>query len=441
MWFMDNKYTNETAKLIKFIEDSPTPFHTVKNIKDELLSHGYTELSESKEWIIEQGKKYFVIRNGSSIIAFAVPNCEFKNILICAAHSDSPCFKIKPNAQHEASGCYTKLNCEKYGGMIYSTWLDRPLSIAGRVVCSTAKGIKSYLVNLKDESCVIPNLAVHMQRDINNGYIYNLQTDMLPLIGNQTYKDEFINKITENINIPADSIIDYDLYLYNKECGTIWGDKEYFSAPRIDDLQCVYAAKEAFINSENANAINVLAVFDNEEVGSLTKQGARSTFAHDTLTRIKEALGMSDSAFIKTIASSYMVSADNAHAVHPNHAEKADITSQPKMNRGIVIKYNANQQYTTDSVSAAIFKRILKNADIPYQEFANRSDIPGGSTLGNLLNQQISLNTIDIGAAQLAMHSAYETAGGKDTSYLIDGLKAFYKANLTPVSDGEYEIL
>ena len=429
------------ADMLTFIEKSPSAFHAIANLEQLFTENGYQALEEKDEWNLGNGGKYFVTRNGSALIAFEIPQGEIKGFHMTSAHSDSPTFKVKENPEMLAEDQYVKLNTEKYGGMILSTWLDRPLSIGGRVVCSTTKGIKSYLVNLKDESCIIPNLAVHINRDINNGYSYNPQTDMLPLIGNQTYKDEFINKIAENINVSADSIIDYDLYLYNKECGTIWGDKEYFSAPRIDDLQCVYAAKEAFINSENVDAMNVLAVFDNEEVGSLTKQGARSTFAHDVLTRIKESLEMSDSAFIKKIASSYMVSADNAHAVHPNHAEKADITSQPKMNKGIVIKYNANQQYTTDSVSAAIFKKILNDTDVPYQEFANRSDIPGGSTLGNLLNQQISLNTIDIGAAQLAMHSAYETAGSKDTSYLIDGLKAFYKANLTSASDSEYEIL
>lgn len=438
---MDINYINETNKLINFIKNSPTPFHVVENIKKELILNGYKELLESESWKIEQDKKYFVIRNGSSIISFSIPSQVFNNVLFCAAHSDSPCFKIKPNAEHEVCGCYTKLNCEKYGGMIYSTWLDKPLSVAGRVVCSTTNGIKSSLVNLEDESCIIPNLAIHMQRDINNGYVYNLQTDMLPLIGNQSYKDKFIRKISEHTNTSIDSIIDYDLYLYNKECGIIWGDGEYFSAPRIDDLQCVYAAKEAFIQSKNTNAMNMLAVFDNEEVGSLTKQGARSTFISDTLTRIKESLKISSSEFIRKISSSFMISADNAHAVHPNHAEKADITSQPKMNHGIVIKYNANQQYTTDAVSASIFKKILNIADIPYQEFANRSDIPSGSTLGNLLNQQISLNTIDVGAAQLAMHSSYETAGTKDTSYLIDGLKSFYKTKICYKSDGIYEIL
>lgn len=437
---MENKYIKETEKLLGFIGESPTAFHTVDNLRKELISKKYIELSESEVWKIKGGKNYFTVRNGSSLIAFKIPDKKFENILICAAHSDSPCFKIKPNPKQKICGCYTRLNCEKYGGMIYSSWTDRPLSVAGRIIYREKDKLKSAFVNFVDEHCIIPNAAIHMQRDINNGFAYNPQTDMQPLIGSASDDKDFSNMLSDRIGIANADLLDFDLYLYNSESSVIWGNNSYFSAPRIDDLQCVYAAKEAFTDAAHKTSLSMLAIFDNEEVGSSTKQGALSTFATDVLKRIQEALGITDSEMIRKYASSFMVSADNAHAVHPNHPELADITSQPKMNKGIVIKYNANQQYTTDALSASVFKALLNNASVPYQEFANRSDIPGGSTLGNLLNRQISLNTIDIGAAQLAMHSAYETAGVADTLHLTEGLKAFFTSEISALSNGLYSI-
>lgn len=436
----EEKYLNETKKLINFIEESPSCFHVVENIKDELTNAGFTEIKEHENKKIEYGGKYFVTRNNSSIIAFRIPKNDFRGFFICAAHSDSPSFKIKPDFEWDTSDLYKKINCEKYGGMIYSTWLDRPLSAAGRVIVETEDGIESRLVNVNKDLCLIPNLAIHMNRDINSGYVYKPQTDLVPLLG-ESGDNSLRDIIADTVNVNRENIIDFDLFLYNRTPGSIWGLKnEFFSIGKIDDLQCVYAAKEAFLNSENNGNINMLAVFDNEEVGSGTKQGALSTFLSDTLLRIADSLNISNSELTQKISSSFMLSADNGHGVHPNHPEFSDQLSRPKPNGGVLIKYNANQQYSTDAMSGAIFKKMLKNADIPYQVFVNRSDIPGGSTLGNLSNRKISLNTVDIGAAMLSMHSSYETAGTKDTSYLTDAMKIFYTSEISFKGDGNIAV-
>lgn len=435
------EFQNDTRELIDFIEKSPSCYHAVENVKQELLENGYTELDEGGEWEIENGGKYFVIRNLSSIIAFNIPQNKFSGFMICASHSDSPTFKIKPNPEMESSGCYIKLNVEKYGGMICSTWLDRPLSVAGRALVDTDGGIETRLINIDRDLCVIPNLAIHMDREINEGYAFNPQKDMLPLIGDINSKEGFLPLIAENAGIEVSDILGYDLFLYNRQKGTVWGmNKEYFSVGKIDDLQCAFSSLKALLSSKNENAVTVMAIFDNEEVGSGTKQGAKSTFLADTIERINESLGRTRSELIRAITSSMMLSADNGHAVHPNKPEKADPTNAPKPNGGIVIKYNANQKYTTDGVSEAILKKILIQNNIPYQEYVNRSDIAGGSTLGNLSNEKVSLNTADIGTAQLAMHSCYETGGIKDTSYLIDGIKAFYNSTIQSLSGGKFII-
>ena len=431
------KYIEETNMMLDFIKKSPSAFHVIENLKCELLENGYTELSEHDSWNIQKGGKYFVIRNGSSIIGFNVPKNDFNLYMICASHSDSPSFKLKPAFEAEASGLYVKFNVEKYGGMIYSSWLDRPLSIAGRVVVSDSDGIKSHLVNIDRDLCLIPSLAIHMNRDANNGYVLNPQKDMLPLSGSISTKGTLLKELASSLKTDADCIIDYDLFLYNRTESKIWGtENEYFSSPRIDDLQCVYASKEAFLKVENSNTMNIISVLDNEEVGSGTKQGAMSTFLTDTLERICESLKITSSEFKQMTANSFVLSADNGHALHPNYPEKNDITSFPTLNGGVLIKYNANQQYTTDAISGAMFKEILKKNNIPYQAYVNRSDIPGGSTLGNLLNRQLSVNTIDIGAPQLSMHSSYETGGIKDTLYLTDAIKTFYSTKISADKNG-----
>ena len=428
-------------ELFQFIENSPSCFHAIETIREKLNDEGFIELVEGRSWQIEKGKKYYVTRNLSSIIAFKIPENDFKNFHIVASHSDSPTFKIKENAEIEVNNKYVKLNTEKYGGMICSTWFDRPLSIAGRILVKEGNVVKTHLVNIDKDLVIIPNLAIHMNRSVNDGYKYNAQIDMLPLYGDNTSKGSLMKTVAQSVGVEEDSILGTDLFLYNRMRGTkIGANSEYISSPRLDDLECAYASLSAFLSETNSNSASVYCVFDNEEVGSGTKQGADSTLLYDVLRRINMCLGNSEEDYYKLIASSFMVSADNAHALHPNYSDKSDPTNKVYMNDGIVIKYNANQKYTTDAVSASIFKSICDSVNVPYQTFTNRSDILGGSTLGNISNAHVSLNTIDIGLAQLAMHSTYETAGAKDVTYLIEALKAFYNTSIEQVEDGQYII-
>ena len=428
-------------ELFQFIENSPSCFHAIETIRKKLNDEGFIELVEGRSWQIEKGKKYYVTRNLSSIIAFKIPENDFKNFHIVASHSDSPTFKIKENAEIEVNNKYVKLNTEKYGGMICSTWFDRPLSIAGRILVKEGNLVKTHLVNIDKDLVIIPNLAIHMNRAVNDGYKYNAQIDMLPLYGDNTSKGSLMKTVAQSVGVEEDSILGTDLFLYNRMRGTkIGANSEYISSPRLDDLECAYASLSAFLSETNSNSASVYCVFDNEEVGSGTKQGADSTLLYDVLRRINMCLGNSEEDYYKLIASSFMVSADNAHALHPNYSDKSDPTNKVYMNDGIVIKYNANQKYTTDAVSASIFKSICDSVNVPYQTFTNRSDILGGSTLGNISNAHVSLNTIDIGLAQLAMHSTYETAGAKDVTYLIEALKAFYNTSIEQVEDGQYII-
>lgn len=428
-------------ELFQFIENSPSCFHAIETIRKKLNAEGFIELVEGRSWQIEKGKKYYVTRNLSSIIAFKIPENDLKNFHIVASHSDSPTFKIKENAEIEVNNKYVKLNTEKYGGMICSTWFDRPLSIAGRILVKEGNVVKTHLVNIDKDLVIIPNLAIHMNRSVNDGYKYNAQIDMLPLYGDNTSKGSLMKTVAQSVGVEEDSILGTDLFLYNRMRGTkIGANSEYISSPRLDDLECAYASLSAFLSETNSNSASVYCVFDNEEVGSGTKQGADSTLLYDVLRRINMCLGNSEEDYYKLIASSFMVSADNAHALHPNYSDKSDPTNKVYMNDGIVIKYNANQKYTTDAVSASIFKSICDSVNVPYQTFTNRSDILGGSTLGNISNAHVSLNTIDIGLAQLAMHSTYETAGAKDVTYLIDAIKAFYNTSIEQVEDGQYII-
>ncbi len=424
-------------KLLDFIDRSPVSFFAVDNIVHKLTEAGFTRIEEAKEWKLEGGGKYFVVRNGSSIIAFKLPHKKYKGITAAAAHSDSPSFRIKPNAEHTVEDSYVKLDVEGYGGMIMSTWFDRPLSAAGRVMRETENGVRAELVNIDRDSLIIPSLAIHMSSDANKGHEYNIQRELAPLYGMSDPKEGFGKEIGENLG--------YDMYLYNRMKGTIWGkDEEFLSAPRLDDLECAFCITEAFIEEdrtkeEQSDMIRLMAVFDNEEVGSSTFQGAKSDFLSETLERINEALGFERSQLMRAKANSLMISADNAHAVHPNYTDKACPSNRPVINGGIVIKHNANRRYTTDAVSEALFRKICDRGKIPYQFFTNRSDMPGGSTLGNLSNEKVSFNTIDIGLAQLAMHSAYETAGTKDVGYLYEAMKLFFNTQIE-ASDNEFLI-
>lgn len=431
---------NDLNGLFKFIENSPTCFQVAENIKNELINSGFTELQENKSWDIEKDKGYFVIRNNSSIIAFKLPKGDYTGFNICATHGDSPSFKLKKNPEVAVENSYIKLNTEKYGGMNMASWLDRPLSIAGRVLVRDSDRIISHTVNIDRDLLMIPSLAIHMNRDLNNGYKYNEQKDMLPLVSNYLENLKVEDIIKEELNIEGEEIIDSELFLYVRERGIVWGrDNEFISAPRLDNLQCTYAALKGFIQNERFDNIKVVAVFDNEEVGSQTKQGAGSTFLHDVLKRIVISEGKNEEDYLKELAGSFMLSVDGAHALHPNYAEKSDLTNKTVLNKGLVIKVNSSQKYTSDAISAGLFKCICEKGKIPYQMYYNRSDIPGGSTLGNISATNVSVKTADIGTAQLGMHSAYETAGAYDTKYMIDAIRNFYETTVREVTTGEYK--
>ncbi len=422
-------------RLFDYIANAPTAYHAAAHSANMLKNAGYKELFEGDEWKIKSGRGYFVRRNGSSLIAFRVPSDYATGFMITASHSDSPCFKIKENPEL-ADKYYVRLSTEGYGGMIYSSWIDRPLSVAGRLCVKTEKGIEIKLVDTKEPVALIPNVAIHMNRQVNSGMNYNAAVDMLPMFGGE--KDSFKSYIASLAGVTTEDIVTTDLFLYNPQKGYEWGS--YISAPRLDDLQCAFASLTAFVESADALVVNssvpVYALFDNEEVGSHTKQGAASTFLYDVLSRVARSLGKE---FDLLVANSFMVSCDNAHACHPNHPEYSDKNHTVHMNEGIVIKYNANQKYTSDAVSAALFKLICDEAKVPVQYYANRADMAGGSTLGNIANTQVSLNTVDIGLAQLAMHSSFETAGEKDTKYMVRALSKFYSKALKATENG-YEL-
>lgn len=433
--------------LLQFIQDSPSVFHVIDNMKKRLEEAGFEECRERDRWELRLGGAYYVTRNDSSLIAFRLPQvftaegeCPFQGYHIVAAHSDSPTFKVKALPETVAEKQYIRLNVEKYGGMILSTWLDRPLSVAGRVAVRRPDGgVDMRLVNLDRDLLVIPNLAVHMNRDVNKGYEYNPQTDMLPLMGllPENPDDEgeesgpqgmLLREIAGQLGILPEDILDSDLYLYVREKGRVLGSRgELILSPKLDDLQCVYAGLEGFVSAVSEKYANVLAVFDNEEVGSETRQGADSTFLEDVLLRIQDSLGYGPSVYRQLVAGSFLISADNAHAVHPAHPEKADITNRPMLGGGIVIKYHGGQKYTSDALSAAQMKLWCERAGVPCQTFANRSDMVGGSTLGNISTAHVSLASVDIGLPQLAMHSAVETGSSRDTAYAVAVFERFWQ--------------
>ena len=473
--------------LLEFIQNSPSMFHVADNMKKRLEEAGFAQLREKDSWELSAGGAYYVARNDSSLIVFRLPAAwersegrPFKGYHIVAAHSDSPTFKVKTRPETVAEGCYVRLNVENYGGMILSTWLDRPLSVAGRVAVRRADGgVDMRLVNLDRDLLVIPNLAVHMNRDINKGYGYNPQTDMLPLMGLLSGADEgeetairpgqglsqeetaippgqglsqegtaiqpgqgllqegtafqppqgmLLREIARELGIAPEDILDSDLYLYVRERGRVIGrDGELLLSPKLDDLQCVYAGLESFVSTVPGQYANVLAVFDNEEVGSGTRQGADSTFLEDVLLRIQDSLGYGPSVYRQMVADSFLISADNAHAVHPAHPEKADPTNRPLLGGGIVIKYHGGQKYTSDALSAAQMRLWCERAGVPCQTFANRSDAVGGSTLGNISTSHVSLTSVDIGLPQLAMHSAVETGCGRATAQAVAVFEQFWR--------------
>lgn len=422
-----------------FLEASPTQYHAVRSIAELLQGRGFRELSEADEWNIAEGDRCYVIRNGSSIVAFQIGSSESSaGFKITASHSDSPTFRIKENAELEARGGIAKLNTEGYGGMLCATWLDRPLGIAGRVIVREGSSYLTKLMRSGSDVAMIPSLAIHMDREANNGHAYNKQVDMLPMVAING-EDKFNLKayVASEMGIDAEAICGTDLYLYNRMKPTVWGaNGEFISGQKLDDLQSAYASLKAFTEIPCTSGINVYACFDNEEVGSGTKQGADSTMLRDVLVRVNKALGGDEADFCRRVASSFMLSCDNAHAVHPNFPEKSDQNNCCYINSGVVIKSHAGQKYTSDGMSVAVFKGICEAADVPFQYFANRSDMAGGSTLGNIAMAQVSMNAVDIGLPQLAMHSSYETAGAADTEYMIRAIRQFYSSRIICTAPG-----
>ena len=425
---MNDRYTSD---FIEFLCESPGVFHAVDAIGRRLERAGFLLLDEREPaWDLVPGGRYYVTRNDSACIAFRLPAGRPAELRIMASHSDSPCFKIKPDPEIESAGL-VRLNIEPYGGMLKNTWYDRPLGVAGRVlICEDeSKGIEQRLVYPDRDLLVIPSLAIHMDREANEKAMTNVQNDMLPVFADGPKKEKFLEIIADaaGVNSP-ESILGMDLFVVNRQRPFVWGpEDEFISAPRLDDLMCVFGTLAGFVESAGQNSLNMYCVFDNEEVGSRSRQGAESTFLTDCLERIRESLGLTFSEMQAAVQRGTMISADNAHAVHPNHTDKADPVNRPRMNGGIVLKFHAGQLYTTDGVSGAFVKKICRDNDIPLQTFVNRADMRGGSTLGNIANTQLSISTADIGLAQLAMHSSCETAGTRDVGYLVGFSRAFYE--------------
>ena len=434
---------NETSqKLLDFIKSSPSSFHAAATAAKKLDEQSFVRLDESAEWTLDKGGKYYVTRNSSAILAFVIPDEPDGGFMIAAAHDDSPSFKLKPNLELDGPDGYTRINAERYGGAMLDTWFDRPLSVAGRVILRETDGGRTRftekLVDFDRDLVMIPHVAPHMMNPADMKS--NLAVDLVPLYGIGA-KGKFLASLAELAGADEDKIAAYDLFLYNRQNQSIWGaDNEFISSPKLDDLQCVFCALEAICDAEAKTSIPVMYISDNEEVGCVSRQGANSDLLSFTLARISRALGRSESEHMRALASSMMMSADNAHAVHPNHAELADPTHRPHMNKGIVMKYNSALLYTSDSLSGAIMTEICRRENVPLQLFCNRSDIRGGSTLGVASSTQLSVMSVDVGIAQLAMHSSYETAGSLDTGYMINAMRGFYQSSLS-VSYNHVELI
>lgn len=428
--------TTYTEKLLGFLDASPVNFLAVRNVCDELLNNGFVQLN-AENAIKNLPEKFFITKNGSAVFAFhlgkkALAEAGFRMI---AAHSDSPTFRIKPNAEMAGEGGMVRLNTESYGGSILSTWFDRPLSLAGRVILRSDDALRpeSRLLHIKRPLLVIPNLAIHFNRQVNDGVKLNKQKDMLPILGYVNDKLEadglILSVIADELKIEKEAIIDFDLYLYDTTSAcTVGLDNEFVSSGRLDDLSMVHAGLEAITaDGGQPDVTKVLAVFDNEETGSGTKQGAGSNFFMSLLQRIVLAQGGSLDDYFRSVEKAFLVSADNAHGFHPNYAEKYDPTNHALLGGGPVIKINAAQKYSTDAMSAAVFQQICERAGVPCQRFVNRSDVAGGSTLGNILTSSVAIRGVDMGNAVLAMHSVRELASTADHDYCIKAFIEFYK--------------
>ena len=416
-----------------FLDASPSVYHAAANLAAEFENAGYALLKEADDWNLVPGGKYYVMRGGSAVIAFRIPRVSPRGFLMTASHSDRPTFKIKENA--ELSGAYTRLSVERYGGMLMAPWLDRPLSVAGRVLVETPSGVQSKLLNIDQDLMLIPNVAIHMNRQANEGYKWNPAVDVLPLLGGKDAKGKFQALLESEA---GGRILGHDLFLYIRQKAAVWGiDKEYISSAALDDLECAYSCTQGFLNAADCSHIPVLCVFNNEEVGSSSNEGAASNLLESVLDRICAALELN---LARLLSQSFLVSADNGHALHPNHPELADPNNAPLPGGGVVLKFNAAQRYCTDGISAAVLRKVCEKAGVPVQTYCNRADIAGGSTLGNISLQHVSVPTADIGLAQLAMHSCYETGAASDAAALMDAMTVYYGCDLSFAGDGSFEI-
>lgn len=425
---------NCTKGLKNFLDNAHSMYHAVALLEKELAEAGYVCLPESAKWELVPGGKYYMTRGGSTVIAFRIPEGEVKGFMMSASHSDHPCFKVKENG--ELVGNYTRLTTEIYGSTIRSTWLDRPLSIAGRALVETEQGVQSRLVDIDRDLLVIPNVAPHMNRAINDGVNLNPAVDTVALMGGKDAAGK-LGALLEDA--AGGKILAHDLYVYIRQQASVWGmEEEFLSAAALDDLECAWCCTQGFLKAAPAESIPVLCVFDSEEVGSRSVQGADSTILEAVLARICEGRGLE---LHRMLSQSFMVSADNAHAIHPNHPEYADAANAPVPNGGVVLKFSGRLGYSTDGISAAIFRKACQRAGVPVQNYFNRADLQGGGTLGKLSLSHVAVPTADIGLAQLAMHSCFETAGVKDAAYLVEAMAAFYGMALECPADGCYNII
>ncbi|MDO4789085.1 MAG: M18 family aminopeptidase [Johnsonella sp.] len=423
--------------LFDFIEQSPTSAHAVSNIRKVLEERGFIEISEGEASGLIPGQSYFILHGSSSLAAFKLPRKKIEGFSIVAPHGDSPCFKLKASPEIKIEKNYTKLNAEIYGGTPHMLWLDRPLSVAGKLALRTDKGVLIQLTDIRRELMMIPSLAIHLNREINQGMKLDPQKELLPLFGSE--EADILAMAAEAAGVKKEDILSHELYLYSRSRGKLFGaDEEFIAAPRLDDLACVFCAFTAFCEAENTDRCIMLTVFDSEEIGSMTRQGADSTFLRELLFRIGKSSGLSSTQINALLAGSFLVSADNAHAKHPNYPEKSDPTNPVYLNRGIALKYGP--RYATDALSAGVFSYICKKSEIPLQSFYNHSAIPGGSTLGNISGSQISLPTVDIGIPQLGMHSPCETAGKLDILHMIRALQSFYQTKIRYRGDGSFDL-
>lgn len=433
--FIEMEVKSFAREVIEFIDESPSTYHVVKNCSDILDENGFERIMPREKWKIKKGGKYFLKKSSSTIIAFTVgEDFDVKNgFKIFGAHTDSPCFRIKPNPEIVTENV-VRLNTEVYGGPILSTWFDRPLSIAGRVI---VKGEDSFFprtvkIKIDEPLLTIPNLAIHQNREVNNGVKIDKQNDVLPVISliNKNFEREgYLERIIlEKTGIKKEDIIDFDLYLYATEKGCLLGaNEEFMSSPKIDNLASVYTGLIGLLETEeNQDRINIFVAFDNEEIGSATKQGADSNYLLNTLERISLALGLSRGDFLQMLESSYILSADAAHAAHPAHLGKTDPTNRGKINEGISIKISAKQKYTSDGYSIAVIKQLIEGTEIQIQPFVNESNELGGSTIGPISSTHLDIDGVDLGVPMLAMHSVRELCGIFDVFYLKELAKEFF---------------